>query len=146
MVPVYFMTASIDIQITVYAVALHIILSAQISALILEIVSNYKYALVGLYGVTFSVLLSAGIIFGLAKFIESPALLLFAALPIVWGSIAFMQSIVTMIYAWIVEIYDKDFLSTQTLYGKDYGKEVESEEDSEPKAKDEAGADFLRKN
>ena len=84
--------------------------------------------------------------FGLSGIIESPQILLFAALPIVWGSIAFVQSIFTMLYGWIARTYDKDFLSTQTVYGSDYGKEVESDEPVAPKANDEAGADFLRHN
>lgn len=148
MVPVYFITSAINIEITAYAIALHIIISAQVSALILEIVSNYRYALVGVYGTTFSILLSAAVMFGLAAIMQdNPAILLFAALPVVWGSIGFMGSIVTMLYAWIARIYDKDFLCTQTVYGKDYGKEVESEKDlPRPKAKDEAGANFLRNN
>ena len=49
-------------------------------------------------------------------------LLLFAALPIVWGSIAFTTSVVDMVYGWIVDIYDKDFLAADMLYGEDYGK------------------------
>lgn len=146
MVPVYFITASIDISIVAYAIGLHIILTAQLSALILEIVSNYKYALVGLYGVTFSILISAAIIFGLSGIILSPQILLFIALPIVWGSIGFMQSIVTMIYSWFARTYDKDFLATSTVYGGDYGKEVEEEQEEAPKAQDEKGADFLRHN
>jgi len=144
MVPVYFISASIDLGVTGYAVALHIILTAQISALILEIVSNYKYSLVGLYGVTFSIVISAAVLFLLAGVLQNAAILLFVALPIVWGSIAFTQSITTMIYGWIASVYDKDFLCTQTIYGDDYGKEVTEEE--EPKADDEEGADFLRHN
>lgn len=146
MAPVYFITAAKDISIIAYAVALHIIVSAQVSALILEIISNYKYSLVGLYGITFAVLISAGIMFGLAGIVASPQILLFAALPIVWGSIAFVQSIFTMLYGWMARTYDKDFLCTETVYGNDYGKEVEAEEPEAPKAKDEAGADFLRHN
>ncbi len=147
MVPVYFITSATNITITAYAVALHIIISAQVSALILEIVSNYRYALVGVYGITFSILVSAGIMFGLAGIVSSPQVLLFVALPIVWGSIAFVQSIFTMIYGWIARTYDKDFLSTQTVYGSDYGKEVEVQEEPEtPKVKDEEGANFLRHN
>ena len=146
MVPVYFITATTELGITAYAVALHIIISAQVSALILEIVSNYRYSLVGLYGITFSILTSAGIMFGLAGVVDSPQILLFVALPIVWGSIAIVQSIFTMIYGWMASTYDKDFLSTQTVYGSDYGKEVENEEEEAPKAKDEEGADFLRHN
>jgi hypothetical protein len=112
--------------------------------LILEIVSDRKYALVGLYGVTFSIVISAAVIFLMAKVVTSPTILLFAALPVVWGSIAFTQSVVTMIYGWIVEIYDKDFLAADTVYGQDYGKKIEKK--PEPKAKDETGADFLRHN
>lgn len=148
MTPVYFITTSIDFTIVAYAVALHIIVSAQVSALILEIVSNYRYSILGVYSITFAILMSAGLMFTLANFIQSPAILLFAALPIVWGSIAFMHSLVTMIYGWIVNVYDKDFLSTQTLYGADYGKEIEETEEEiiESNTKDQAGADFLRKN
>lgn len=148
MVPVYFITAASDISYIGYAVALHILLSAQASALIMEIVSNYRYALVGVYGGTFSILLSAMVMFGLAGIVESPRILLFVALPIVWGSLAFVQSITTSLYGWIARTYDKDFLSTQTVYGNDYGKEVEdtAEVVNQKAATDEAGADFLRHN
>lgn len=147
MVPVYFITTSVNIQITAYAVALHIILSAQISAIILEIVSNYRHSLLGVYSTTLSILMSAGLMFGIASVIESPTILLFAALPIVWGSFAFLHSLVTMIYGSIARIYDKDFLSTQTLYGKDYGKQVKEEsKEEDSNGKDQPGADFLRKN
>lgn len=146
MVPVYFITSATNISIMAYAVALHLIISAQVSAIILEIVSNYRYSLVGVYGITFAILTSAGILLSLSGIVASPQILLFAALPVIWGSIAVVQSIFTMIYGWIARTYDKDFLSTQTVYGSDYGKEVESEEEAAPKAKDEAGADFLRHN
>lgn len=146
MAPVYFIASASNITIIAYAVALHIILASQVSALILEIVSNYRYALVGVYGITFAILVSAGIMFGLSSIVNTPQILLFAALPIVWGSIAFIQGIFTMIYSWMATTYDKDFLSTETVYGNDYGKEVEAEEAPAPKATDEAGADFLRHN
>lgn len=146
MAPIYFLTATVDVGVIAYAIALHIILTAQASAIILEIVSNYRYALVGVYGVTFSILISGGIMLALASYINSPQILLFLALPIVWGTIAFMGSMVTMVYSWIAHVYDKDFLSTKTMYGDDYGKEVLPEEEITPKAQDEAGADFLRHN
>ena len=144
--PIYLITATTNPTITAYVVGLHIILSAQVSALILEIVSNYRYSLVGVYGVTFSVLVAAGILFILSGMVSSPSILLFAALPIVWGSMAFVGSIVTVFYGWLARTYDRDFLSTQTVYGNDYGNEVESEEPEDPKAKDEIGSDFLRHN
>lgn len=148
MVPVYFIASAIDPTYAGYAVALHVLLSAQAAALIMEIISNYRYALVGLYGSTFSVLLSAMVMFGLAGILQSPRLLLFLALPIVWLSMAFVQSVTTSLYGWIARTYDKDFLSTQTVYGNDYGKEVEDTTDTSTQkvATDEAGADFLRHN
>ncbi len=145
MVPVYLISVNSNIAVTGYVVALHIIISAQVSALILEIISNYKYALVGVYGVTFAILVSAAILFGLSGILDNPQLLLFLALPVVWGSIAIVHTLVSMIYGWFARTYDKDFLSTQTVYGKDYGKEVE-EVKEEAKAEDESGADFLRHN
>lgn len=146
MVPVYFIAASGGVGLAGYAVALHIIISAMISALILEIVSNYKYSLVGVYGVGFSIVISGGVLFALSGIVQSTAILLFIALPVVWGSIAFTLSIVTMLYGWIARTYDKDFLSTETLYGKDYGEPEQTEEEEKPKKKDSAGAEFLRKD
>ena len=107
-----------------------------------------RYSLVGLYGVTFGVLVSAIILFALSSIIPNPTILLFIALPVVWGSIALLQGLVGMIYGWIANTYDKDFLSTQEIYGNDYGKEVEESEENQakPKAQDEQGADFLRHN
>jgi hypothetical protein len=145
MVPVYFIAVSTKLELSIFIVALHIIISVQASALILEMVSNSKYSLVGLYGTTFAIVISSAILFGLYGG-TSPAIVLFTALPVAWGTIAFVSGAFSMIYSWIVDIYDKDFLSLEVDYGKDYGKSVESEKPQAPKAKDEAGADFLRHN
>jgi hypothetical protein len=144
MAPVYFITGAANPSITAYVIALHIILSAQASALIFELISNYKYSVVGVYGVTFSVLFSAGLLFSLASVLGNPQLLLFVALPIVWGSVAFVGSIVNGLYGWIARTYDKDFLSSEEMFGDDYGEEVV--EDEEPRAEDKDGGDFLRNN
>lgn len=147
MVPVYFIAASINISATLFAAALHIILSAQVSQLILEVYANHKYSILGIYGVTLSTIVSAAVLFGVFGVIEKPAVFLFATLPVAWGMFGLVYSIVTLIYCWIVNIYDKDYLSIDTVYGNDYGKEVEVEPETiAPKAKDEAGADFLRHN
>jgi len=145
MVPIYLLAANLDVKIVAYAVALHIILAAQLSAIILEIVSDYKYSLVGVYGVTFSIIVSALVMVAIYGMLNYSVLIFFLALPIVWVSIAIFQSIFTMIYGWIARLYDKDFLSTKMVYGDDYGKEV-VEEPEAPHAVDEAGADFLKHN
>ncbi len=146
MSPVYFITGATNPTITAYVVALHIMISAQASALILEIISNYRYSLVGVYGVTFSILFSAGLLFTLASGIGNPQLLLFVALPVVWGSIAFIGVIASGLYGWIARTYDKDFLSSEELFGADYGKEEEYEEEEVPVVEDKDGRDFLSKN
>jgi hypothetical protein len=146
MLPVYFITSTIDISLVVYAVALHMILTVITSALTLEIVSNYRYSLVGLYGVTLAIIISSAILFIFARIIANVAILLFVALPIIWVTMAFVQGLTMMVYASMAKLYDKDFLSTQTMYGDDYGKQVEEEieelEIEEPE--DKSGSDFLR--
>lgn len=144
MAPVYFLAASINVSFVAYAVALHVLVSAQLSALIMEIVSNNKYALVGVYGVTFSIITSAIVLTALSALIASPALLLFIGMPVVWATIAAVSCIVSMIYGWLVRIYDKDFLAAETVYGDDYAEEDTSPEET-PKIVDTDGADFLRK-
>ena len=49
MVPVYLISVGTDISYASYVSVLHIMIAAQASALILEIISNYRYALVGVY-------------------------------------------------------------------------------------------------
>ena len=113
--------------------------------LILEIISNYKYALVGVYGVTFAFLVSTGILVSLSRTSEEFYFIVFLAPLVIWLSIAIIHTFTTILYGWFARTYDKDFLSTQMVYGQDYGKEVEEVKEA-PKAEDESGADFLRHN
>ncbi len=147
LVPVYFIATAVDITLVYYVTAFHVIISAQTSALILEIVSNYRHSLIGLYGIILAILIAASILLGLVALELDLTILFLALLPVVWLSIGLMQSLVTMVYGGLARIYDKDFLSTQTLYGRDYGKEVENTElpEEEFKADNEAGTDFLKK-
>lgn len=147
MLPVYFISATIDLQLVIFAVALHMILTVLTSALTLEIVSNYKYSLVGLYGVTLSIIISAAALFLFSRIVSSLTILLFIALPVIWGTMGLVSGFTSMVYASLARLYDKDFLSTQTMYGDDYGKEVEEEieEKFEEIPEDTEGASFLRK-
>jgi hypothetical protein len=129
MIPVYIIAALIGFEFVGYAVGLHLIISAQVSALILEITSDYKYALVGVYGITVAVLLSATILFGLNLVIKSPAILLFVALPVIWGAIGLVQSLTTMFYGWLTRLYEKDFLAIDANSG--IIKESEQVEDAD---------------
>ncbi|MDX9971213.1 MAG: hypothetical protein RBS56_04910 [Candidatus Gracilibacteria bacterium] len=147
MLPVYFISATINVQLVIFAVALHMILTVLTSALTLEIVSNYRYSLVGLYGVTLSIIISSAALFLFSRIVSNVTILLFIALPVIWGTMGVIQGFTSMVYASLARLYDKDFLSTQTMYGDDYGKEVEEEveEPVEQKLEEEEGASFLRK-
>lgn len=160
LVPLYLVTAAINPNYLFLAVALNVLLSVQISALVLEIISNYRHSLVGVYGIALSLPLAAFLLVITSNiFGSNPGILLFASLPIVWVSIAIMNSIVNNIYRFIAITYDKDFLATDTFYSSDYGKddrevvfegfEIEENDDStqgEPQRAEKSGKDFLISN
>lgn len=121
----------------------HVLLATLASNMILEIVGNLRYALVGVYGVIFSVMISTGAIIGLYELSQrNVTLVLFAALPIIWTTLGFVTIIVEMFYRWIYTVYGEDFLMSKTSFGKDYG-EQEPEEAAPPP--DVTGAEFLKK-
>lgn len=142
--PMYFITANMGIGMTAYAAGLHIVLSAQASALTLEMVSNPKYALLGVYSTLFAILFSAGLGFIIFNATQSITVLLFAIFPIIWISLGFMEGLIGMIYHGIYSMWGVDFLSQEVSYGEDYGKPSKKEE-KEEKKEDQEGADFLRK-
>jgi len=111
---VYFGTSLLNPTLLPYIIGLHVIISAQVSALILEIASNNKHALIGVYGVTFSLFLSFGILLVLSTlFSGNTAILLFALLPVVWGATALMGGLVTAVYEFLVKTYERDFLAIE---------------------------------
>ena len=120
-----------------------VLLSALASVMILEIIGNLKYALVGVYGVIFSILVSTGVIMILFELSgRNPTIVLFAAMPIMWTTLGFMTVIVEMFYRWLYTIYGTDFLGSTTSFGKDYG---EAEVEETPPPPDVEGAEFLKK-
>ncbi len=104
--PLYLLTEGTNTQIIA---AFHLLLSAQMSALIMEVFAGAQYPLIGTYGVAlggitaFSIvafmLTSAGSASG------SSTIILFIAMPLVWGLLEFFQCLVEVSYAKIYEIY-----------------------------------------
>lgn len=120
-----------------------VLLTALASVMILEILGNLRYALVGVYGVIFSLLLSTGIsltVYELGG--RNPTIVLFAALPLMWTILGFVTVIVEMFYRWLFTLYGTDFLMSKTSFGADYG---EPEPEEPPPPPDVAGAEFLKK-
>lgn len=121
----------------------HVLLTALASVMILEIIGNLKYALVGIYSVVFSMLASTGLVMLIYEFSgQNPTIVLFAALPIMWVALGFITVIIEMLYHWIWTLYGTDFLMTKTEYGEDYG---EPEEEEAPLPPDVSGSEFLGK-
>lgn len=148
LVPVYFFSSGVGLEFTSYAAGLQITFSVLASAMIFEIISNYKYALLGVYSTIFAVLAAIAFNIMLYQTTGNATILLFVALPILWGGVGFMFGIVGMIYNWIVNTWGIDYLSTLQEYSKDYGVAEETIETEVPieAPKDTEGVDFLRKD
>ena len=150
--PVYLIVAGLDLNLGMLAsvAALQVVVSAFVSALILEIIANHRYALVGVYSTMLSVLVSVGVYFLVYSMSSgSPLLLLLLALPVMWFSIGFFSGLISVLYGWIYQWYGVDFLNSGTTYGDDVrwiseAEETAIEEDKETH-KDISGAAFLKK-
>lgn len=144
--PVYiFLDARGLLDMTGFLAGFHVVLSTVASAMILEIIGDLKYALVGVYGVIFSVLISTGLlltVYQLAPETNRTTVLLFASLPALWAVLGFVSVIVEMLYRWLYTIYGRDFLMSKTEYGQDYGEE---EPEEAPPPPDVSGSEFLGK-
>ena len=146
--PIYFITANMGIGMTAYAAGFHIVMSAQASVLILEMISDPKYSLLGIYSTLFAILFSAGVLFMIFQATGSATTLLFAVFPVIWVSIGFMGGLIGMLYHGIYSTWGIDFLAGNTDYGDDYGEQKTEEEEQveqeEVEREDQSGSEFLR--
>lgn len=142
--PIYLTTSTTRLELTAYAAGLQIILSALAGSLIMEILHDYKYALISVYTTVLGLLVATAgsLILYSALGATGLTLLLFGALPLIWTMIGFFQGALAMFYYWLYQNYGTDFLATSTSYGTDYG--VAEEEEEEPEKEDEEGGDFLK--
>ncbi|MFH1533348.1 MAG: hypothetical protein ABID64_00240 [Nitrospirota bacterium] len=144
--PIYLMTANLGVGMMAFPAGLQIMLGAMASVLILEMVSDPKYSLLGVYSTIFAIFFASGLLFMIYQATEQINTLLFGVLPIVWTSIGFMAGLIGMIYHGVYSTWGVDFLSQTVSYGDDYGeKDEEPTEEEIVEAEDEEGADFLRK-
>lgn len=151
--PIYLFSQGLGFEFMSYAAGLQIAFSVLASALIFEIIANYKYALLGVYSTIFAVLAAIAVNIMVYTMLGNATILLFIALPLLWGGVGFMFGIVGMIYQWVVRTWGTDYLSTFQDYTKDYGiteamqeAQEEAEEAAEPEPVDSEGVDFLRKD
>jgi hypothetical protein len=151
LIPIYLFATSLGLEFIGYAAGLQIVFSVLASALIFEIIANYKYALLGVYSTIFAVLIAIAFNITLFQATGNATILLFFALPLLWGGVGFTFGLVGLIYQWIVNTWGTDYLATFQEYSKDYGvteaEEIAEEEkrmEEEPPAVDTEGVDFLR--
>lgn len=114
LIPVYLIVSKIELAFVSYVVGVHILISAQGSALVLEMVSNTKHAVVGIYATILASLFASGIAFILYTVSGSNAsILLFTIFPVLWISIGLMEGILELVYGAIVSATGKDFLAVK---------------------------------
>lgn len=143
MAPIYLLVFSLGLDLTAYLAGIHVMLSALSSVMILEIVGNVRYSLLGVYSTIFSLLFSTAMIFVFYQFTDRQlVILLFVTLPILWTFFGFISTIVEMFYFWISQLYGLDFLAVSTKFGKDFGR---MEPEDRPLPPDVSGGEFLGK-
>ena len=130
LLPVYALTAAVssDIRAIFLVMGVHLVLSCQATAALMELVpaKAQRERLLSVYAITFGMLLSVIINILVYRVVEGFTLrveggtdraigagataLLFSALPITWMSFGFMTCLLEMLYRWFVSVWGKDFL------------------------------------
>jgi len=143
--PIYLTTNTANLTVTAYAAGLQIVFVATASSLIMEIMNDANYPLLGVYTTLIGILVGTAINLMIYQLMSSAVVLLFAALPVIWASIGFFQAALAMIYSWFYTTWGIDFLSSSTRFGLDYAGQAEEEEEEEEEVKeDQEGGDFLK--
>ncbi|MBI4994305.1 hypothetical protein HZC21_01515 [Candidatus Peregrinibacteria bacterium] len=142
--PVYLLLDSRNLMDMVgFLAGFQALIGALASMMILEIIGNLRYALVGVYGVIFAMLIgAASIILTYELTQNNTVIVLFSTLPVIWTLLGFVTVIVEMLYRWLYTLYGSDFLMSKTSFGRDYG---EPEVEEAPPPPDVTGAEFLNK-
>ncbi len=126
-IPLYLIGATLDIVNGVAAV--HFLLSAFITALIMEVIAGYEYSLLGIYSTALGMFVSIAIALAIMAAGVQPITIMFAAMPGVWLILELVGGFAELIYDNFVKLYGVDFLNVQTDLGGD--KEIEPEEEGE---------------
>jgi len=129
MIPAYIVVSQLNSEALIYVGATHVVFSAIASTLIMEIMTEYRYAILSVYTTIASVMIAILVILFLQFSANEVIILpLLAMLPIVWGCVGLVIGVGEMIYAWIYETYGVDYLSLDTNYGAEYSEKVEEDE------------------
>ena len=136
-IPLYLLGVMQDITNGIAAV--HFLLSAFVSALIMEVLAGYKYSLLGIYSTAFGIFVSIGIALLLLAGGSKAIVIMFVAMPGVWFILQIVGSISELLYDNFVHIYGIDAMDVQTDLGGD--TEVEENKEDEEDEEDEDDED-----
>jgi len=137
-IPLYLL--ALPLEITIGVAALHFLLSAFISGLIMEVLAGHEYSLVGVYSNAFGIFVSIAIAMLLMNSNVSPLVLTLGAMPAVWFILELVGGLVELIYDNFLRVYGVDALNVQTDLGGDTMVEPETEEDDEDEEDDDEQA------
>jgi hypothetical protein len=136
-IPLYLL--AIPLNIVIGVVALHFLLSAFVSALIMEVLAGYEFSLLGIYGASLGIFVSIGIAFIALATESSPLFITLGAMPIVWLILMIVAGFAELIYDNFLRYYGVDALNVETDLGGDTEiepKDEEEESEEEPEEKD----------
>jgi len=128
-IPLYFIGATLDIVNGIAAV--HFLLSAFISALVMEVIAGTEYSLLGIYSTALGMFVSIAIALSMMAAGIRPIGIMFAAMPGVWFILQLVGGFSELIYDNFVKIYGIDVLNIQTDLGGDKDTEKYTEEEGE---------------
>jgi MFS family permease len=132
-IPLYLMGVYLDIVNSV--AAMHFLLSAFVSMLIMEVLAGYEYSLLGIYSAALGIFVSIGLAIALIAGGLSPIAIMFAAMPAVWFTLQVVGGLSELVYDNFVKLYGIEALKVSTDLGGD--TEVEPEEGDEEKEGEE---------
>ncbi len=136
-IPLYLMGAGLDIVIGIAAI--HFLLSAFISALIMEILAGYEYSLLGIYSTALGMFISIALAMVLMTAGVKDITIMLIAMPGVWFILQVIGGLSELIYDNFVHLYGIEALNIKTDLGGDteVEPETEDEEEEDDEEKDE---------
>ncbi len=138
-IPLYLI--GLSMEITIGIVAVHFLLSAFVSSLIIEILAGYEYSLVSIYANSLGIFVSIGIALLLLNSSVPDQVIILGAMPGVWFILQLISGFVELVYDNYLRAYGVDALNIKTDLGGDSMMEKELEEGDEEEDDEESEED-----
>jgi len=134
-IPIYLI--GIPLELNMGILAMHFLLSAFISSLIMEVLAGYEYSLLGIYANALGNFISIGMALFVLNSTVSEQLLILLAMPMVWLILELVGGLTELIYDNFLRSYGVDALNIKTDLGGDALVEKELDEEDDDDDEDE---------